>query len=296
VLPQLKRPETLTDRIEELAVHPENESFDVLEFADERVFECCSKPQRIKDGIRGRVWSFRDVTEQRRMQQEIEKTHKQLLLASRQAGMAEVATGVLHNVGNVLNSLNISTGVVIEGLTKSKGFEVTRLGELLTRNAADLAAFVTTDPSGRQLAPYVNRLAERLAKERRALLQECERIRANTEHIKDIVVMQQDYARASGLAERVKVTDLIEDALRLNAGALARHELEVVREYATPDREITVEKHKVLQVLVNLIRTRNTPVTTPDVATSGSRFASAAARTGCVSRWRITASASRPTI
>ncbi len=254
VLPLLKHPEKLAGKIEELAAHPEHESSDVLELKDERVFECCSKPQRIQDRICGRVWSLRDVSEQKRMQREVDKIHQQLLNASRQAGMAEVATGVLHNVGNVLNSVNISTSQVIEGLNKSRISKVSLLGELLAKNAGNLAAYVTTDASGSQLPGYVSRLAERLHQERDDLLKECELIRTNMEHIKEIVSMQQSYARAFGVVEKVKVTDLIEDALQLNAGALTRHDVEIVRDFQSPRCQITVEKHKVLQILVNLIR------------------------------------------
>jgi signal transduction histidine kinase len=254
IQPLLKRSDKLSDTMQPLASSPESESFDVLELTDDRVFECCSKPHRLQDRICGRVWSFRDVSEQKSMEREVERTHQQLLLASRQAGMAEVATGVLHNVGNVLNSVNISTTLLIEGLAQSKISNVGRLGELLTLNADNLGVFVTTDASGRQLPAYVNRLSERLNTERNLLLKESELIRKNIDHIKDIVAMQQNYAKAFGVVEKTKVTDLIEDALRLNAGALARHAVEVIRDYQAPDSEITVEKHKVLQILVNLIR------------------------------------------
>jgi C4-dicarboxylate-specific signal transduction histidine kinase len=254
LLPLLKQSEKFEAQTAALVADPDKESFDVMELKDERVFECYSKPQQIRDRICGRVWSIRDVSEQKRMQREIDKSQQQLLLASRQAGMAEVATGVLHNVGNVLNSVNISTTLMIDGLGKSKISNVARLGEVLTKKSGDLAAFVTTDASGRELPAYVNRLAERLNQERNTLLKECELVRTNIDHIKDIVAMQQNYAKALGVVETVKVTDLIDAALRLNDGALMRHQVEVVREYRALDCEITVEKHKVLQILVNLIR------------------------------------------
>ena len=254
MLPFLKHPEKFADKINELAAQPGHESFDVLELADEKVFECCSKPQQIQGRICGRVWSFRDVSDQKRMQREVEKTHQQLLLASRQAGMAEVATGVLHNVGNVLNSVNISTTLVIEGLAKSKVSRVGQLGELLAQNAGNLAAYVTTDATGSQLPGYVVRLAGHLDQERKTLIKECELIRTNMDHIKDIVAMQQNYAKAFGVVEKLKLVDLIEDALRLNTGALLRHDVQVIRDYQSPDCQITIEKHKLLQILVNLIR------------------------------------------
>jgi signal transduction histidine kinase len=74
------------------------------------------------------------------------------------------------------------------------------------------------------------------------------------DHVKDIVAMQQTYAKVSGLTETIKVTDLVEDAVRMNASALIRHDVQFFREYDEHLPEIIVEKHKVLQILVNLIR------------------------------------------
>ena len=253
LLSRLKRPEKFAAKMEELDAHPELDSFDVLEFHDERVFECYSKPQRIQDGISGRVWSCRDISEQKRMQLEVETTHSQLLLASRQAGMAEVATGVLHNVGNVLNSVNISTELVAHALLKSRVSSVAQLGGLLAQNADDLATFFATDDRGRKLPGYVNQLSEHLDQERNSQIEECRSIRANIDHIKAIVAMQQDYASTCSVVENVKVKDLIEDALRLKAGALTRHEVGVVCECESPNCELSVDRHKVLQILVNLI-------------------------------------------
>jgi C4-dicarboxylate-specific signal transduction histidine kinase len=65
--------------------------------------------------------------------------------------------------------------------------------------------------------------------------------------------MQQSYARRCGVLELVGVVDLVEDSLRMNTGALTRHQVKLHRDFrARPD--ITVDKHKVLQILVNLIR------------------------------------------
>jgi signal transduction histidine kinase len=65
--------------------------------------------------------------------------------------------------------------------------------------------------------------------------------------------MQQTYARKSGIMETVSVPDLIEDALRINAGSLARHDIDLVRDY-TARPVVTTDKHKVMQILINLIR------------------------------------------
>ena len=185
---------------------------------------------------------------------ELENVHKQLLDTSRQAGMAEVATGVLHNVGNVLNSVNVSTTLVSENLKRSKTGNLARVAAMFREHAAELGAFLSADPNGKQLPAYLGQLAEHLSGEQSALLKELDLLKKNIEHIKEIVAMQQSYAKVSGVTEVVKVTDLVEDSLRMNAGALTRHGVQVIRQFDAHLPEITVEKHKVLQILVNLIR------------------------------------------
>lgn len=195
----------------------------------------------------------KDITPIKEAEAQLEKAHRQLLETSRLAGMAEVATSVLHNVGNVLNSVNVSATLVLDLVKKSRISNLGRLAALINQQP-DLAAFFTTDPRGRQLPGYLAKLAEHLAKEQADLVAEVELTRKNIEHIKDIVTMQQNYAKVSGVVEKVKVTDMVEDALRMNAGALARHQVEVVRDYPAETVECNVERQKVLQILVNLIR------------------------------------------
>lgn len=196
---------------------------------------------------------FRDISERKLAEAELEQTHRQLLETSRQAGMAEVATGVLHNVGNVLNSVNVSTTLVTEQLKKSKVTNLAKAVALMNENAADLGEFMTRDPRGKQLPGYFTQLSDHLIDEQTSLLTETEQLRKNIEHIKDIVAMQQSYAKVSGVTETLKISDLVEDALRMNAGALVRHDVQVVREI-TEMPPVTIDKHKVLQVLINLIR------------------------------------------
>jgi len=210
---------------------------------------------RTADGaIAGFVSTLMDITGRKEADAKLEIAHRKIVETSHQAGMAEVATNVLHNVGNVLNSVNVSATVIGDRLKASKITSVAQVADLFRKQGDGLAAFLTTDPKGKQLPDYINRLAEHLAREQAQLIAETDSVRKNIEHIKDIVAMQQNYAKISGVVEKVKVADLVEDALRMNAGALTRHDVELVRDYAPHVSDITVEKHKILQVLVNLIR------------------------------------------
>ena len=115
------------------------------------------------------------------------------------------------------------------------------------------ASYLTVDPTGRKLPGFIGLLAEQLDAEHATILSELGQLGKNVEHIKDIVATQQNYASTAGMSQTVAIVDLVEDCLRMNAGALTRHEVRLVREYEA-EPVIQVDKHKVMQILVNLIR------------------------------------------
>jgi PAS domain S-box-containing protein len=199
------------------------------------------------------VAAIEDITERRRAQAELENLQRQLVDASREAGMAEIATSVLHNVGNVLNSINVSTGLVVASVKKSRAPSLARVVILLQEHAQDLGAFITQDSRGKHVPAHLAQLAEHLQAEQEANVRELELLRRNVDHVKEIVALQQNYASFGGVKEMNNVVDLVEDSLRINEGALSRHEVEVVREFGSVPT-LNVEKHKILQILVNLLR------------------------------------------
>jgi PAS domain S-box-containing protein len=210
-------------------------------------------PWRDKAGnIIGTFGISKDITALKQAEERLEQTHHQLVQASRQAGMAEVATGVLHNVGNVLNSVNVSANLVADRLRQAPGPALAKLVELLRQHHGDLARFLTEDPRGQSIPDFLEQLAACLADDQQVLLGEIQSLNKNVQHINEIVAMQQNYARIVGLIEQVNLTELIEDALRLNTGAYMRHQVEVAREFSDLP-PIQVERHRVLQILVNLL-------------------------------------------
>lgn len=210
--------------------------------------------ETLEERVRERTRELREqVAAKERAHADLAEAQQRLMEISRQAGMAEVATGVLHNVGNVLNSVNVSTTLVYDRLRQSKLASLVKAGQLLREHAADMGDYLTRDPRGQRLPSFLANLADHLEKEQQATLGEMELLAKNVEHIKEIVAMQLSYAKVSGILETLPVVGVVEDALQMNAAALRRHNVEVVREF----REVplvTFDKHKVLQILVNLIR------------------------------------------
>jgi PAS domain S-box-containing protein len=202
----------------------------------------------------GYVVTVEDITDRKSVEVELNSINQQLIETSRQAGMAEVATGVLHNVGNVLNSVNVSASLISDRLSRSKVQTLSRILETVSKDGGDWPTFLQNDPRGPGLPTLLEQMARHLAGERDSLLEEAESLKKNLEHIKDIVAMQQSYARVAGVTEQLKVTDLILDVLRMNGSALERHGISVVQQLAAAIPEIITDKHKVLQILVNLVR------------------------------------------
>jgi len=205
------------------------------------------------EGNRRAVVAHVNISEWRQAQDELGRVHRQLLDASREAGMAEVATSVLHNVGNVLNSVNVSATLLSDRLRKNSTASFSRVSALIRAQSADLPGFFARDPRAGQLTSYLEQFGQHLKAEQQAMLAELENLRANIEHIRDIVTMQQGFARLSGIAESVDPAALIADAQRMNQDSLDRHGVSVERIVENVPR-IEVDKHKVLQVLVNFLR------------------------------------------
>jgi signal transduction histidine kinase len=215
--------------------------------------EYTATPLRDDHGqITGTVVVFTDITERKRAEADLERTNRQLRDVSRQAGMAEVATGVLHNVGNVLNSVNVSSSLIAGTVRKLRIAGLAKIAALLIENEKDLGAFVTADPRGKLVPGFLSQLAAHLAAEQETVLKEVDHLQKNIEHIKEIVNTQQAYASSKGFIEHLDLAALLEAALRMNAASLNAHDIAVVREFQSVG-PVPVDKHKVLQILVNLI-------------------------------------------
>ncbi|HZI05144.1 MAG TPA: PAS domain S-box protein, partial [Archangium sp.] len=203
-------------------------------------------------GVGGVTVFGRDITARKEAEARLSELHRSLLDVSRQAGMAEIATGVLHNVGNTLNSVNVSAGLVAERLRNLRVGNLAKATELLCEHAGDAGTFLSTDPRGQQLPGYLKALSEQFAQDRDGLLTEVRTLSECVEHIKAIVSMQQEHARSGGVLELVPVPQLIDDALRLHAVSFERLGITIVREYADVPL-LMVDRHKLLQILINLL-------------------------------------------
>jgi len=183
---------------------------------------------------------------------ELEQTQAQLVAAARRAGKAEIANNVLHNVGNVLNSVNVSTSLVRRTVANSRFEGLTRLVALMNEHKDDLPAFIGGDTRGRAVLPYLSDLAAALRDERDSTLADLDRVALSVDHITNVVAAQQSHAGPSSVLETARPEELIEEAQHLGADTIARSNLTVLRRYEDVP-PMPLDRPRMLQILVNLI-------------------------------------------
>ncbi len=193
-----------------------------------------------------------EMNERKKAQAEREDLHQQLVQASRQAGMADVASSVLHNVGNVLTSINVSTDILLKTLKKPMVGDVCRIASMFHEHQDNLEAFLTQDAKGKQIPSYLGMVAESLSGSHQTIQGELDSLVKKVDHIKRVIMSQQDIAHAGEVREATAVEDLMEQALLMGIPEPGEYGIRVVREYA-PVPTIMTDRHHVLQILVNVI-------------------------------------------
>lgn len=184
---------------------------------------------------------------------ELAEAQQRLMDLSRQSGMAEIASSVLHNVGNVLNSVNVSATLAAVKMKESRVGKLAALNEMLHANVGALDAFLRDDPKGQRVLPYLGNLCKHFAQERESVLMELEQLTSHVGHIKQIVSTQQSYARVSGVTESFDLQELAEDAIRIVEAGNTRRHINLHRDFEqTP--MLHSDKHQILQILLNLLR------------------------------------------
>ncbi len=193
-----------------------------------------------------------NITERKQVEEELEKTHQKLVISSRQAGMAEVATGILHNVGNALNSVNVSTTLITEKLSNSKIQNLKKVTDLIEDHIEDVEAFLTKDPQGKHIPVYLTKLSKLLIDEQAVIAEKLRAMAVNVNHIKEIINMQKPYSKVSSVEVAASLDQVVENAIEINQAGLKQHGIKVIRKFAE-FRKVNIDKYRITQILVNLI-------------------------------------------
>lgn len=172
--------------------------------------------------------------------------------SSRKAGMSDVASGVLHNVGNVLNSVNVAADLLTENVRKSKVGGLSRATAMIREHRDTLSDFLTQDSRGKQLPTYLDHLAELLNKEQNAILSDLAKLRTSLDHINQIVQAQHAFATPVGHEEPASIADTLETSRNMLEAGLTRHAISVDFQVETMPT-VLLDRQKLLQILANLI-------------------------------------------
>ncbi len=194
----------------------------------------------------------RDITERKRAEATLKAAQEKLLETAREVGMAEVATGVLHNVGNVLNSVSVTAESIQKRVRNSKISYLCDVVKLFEEHADKLGDFITNEERGQKIPIFLTNLSKELIDEQERCLESLEALTKHVQHVGDIIQLQQSHSKTKGLIEPTSIAELIEDTIQINAEALTRNNVQVKKEIENLPT-LLLDRYKVLQILTNLI-------------------------------------------
>lgn len=171
----------------------------------------------------------------------------------REAGMAMIATGILHNLGNVLTGVTVSSAIIQDKLRQSRMSKLHQVVLLLQDHADDLPAFLTRDSRGRVLPAFLAQLSKELQAEQIVLLKEVELLKDAAEHAAGVIASQQSIANPNReIRELISASALMETAIKLGRATFEIPGIKVERDY-TYTADVAVDRNKAVQILMNLL-------------------------------------------
>lgn len=183
------------------------------------------------------------------------------LINARQAGMTEVATSVLHNVGNILNSVNVSVTMISEHINASRLEGLIKLNDLFEQHKQQLSQFLTEDERGKNIPDYIKLLSRCWREDQTHIKNEIDTLTKNIEHIKNIISMQQELGKATGMEQQVSLQEIIDEALTITGLTQNKYHIEIVCHSEAND-QLYLDKIKLIQILVNILQNAKDAVLT----------------------------------
>lgn len=214
--------------------------------------ETTMSPIRAGTSIAGVTVFSGDITARKRAEAEMRRLHQELVWVSREAGMATVASEVLHNAGNVLNSASVSVAMLRRHLRSLRTGHLAKAVGWLEEHDGHIDAFLRDDPKGRKMLPLLRALAAHFEQHRDQIGSEVASLQQGIDHLERIIHAQQTHARSIGIRETVSVRELIDAALELQASPWAQRGISLERELAELPA-LQLDKHKAIEILVHLI-------------------------------------------
>lgn len=216
------------------SIHQQNEQLE--QEVESRTSELHEKNNHLKEALK-----------------KLKETRAQLVEKAHKAGMADIATGILHNVGNILNSVNASVAMIQETTQKSKLGNLYEANNLLKKNMDQIEEFILETPKGKKLLSYYLKLEEPLRKEQKEILDQSRRLNKKIDLIREVITAQQNYAGSTMEADQMSLKEMIDDALSLQSATIERHKLTIKKEL-NPVDPIIAHRTQLIHILVNIFK------------------------------------------
>jgi signal transduction histidine kinase/DNA-binding LacI/PurR family transcriptional regulator len=182
---------------------------------------------------------------------ELISTQQELVAKAHKTGMADIATGTLHNIGNVLNSINTSIFMMKDIIQDSPLDDFQRANELLENHMKDLANFITNDPRGKKLLQFYLKLETPFNDLQSLIYNHLNRLMDRINLVNEIIIAQQNYAGARPISEELDLAEVIDDALKIQLASLEKYAIKIVKNYRSFPKTV-VQRTKLLYILMNL--------------------------------------------
>lgn len=203
--------------------------------------------------VLGFILRSNDITAQKNMSQQLRKTKVDLVETLHQAGEADVAAGVLHEVSHLLKSVDASTGLLLDELSSPHVALLARTVELCEEQGANLPDFLSRDPKGQKVMALLGRVTDELIAEQKRLVTEVERLEEEMTTVRSTLVAQQALASTIKHVEEALPSELVERALAVFRRDLVQKRVDTVVEIVDDSRILT-DRQATQQILINLIR------------------------------------------
>lgn len=171
---------------------------------------------------------------------------------AREAGMRQMATSVIHNIGNVLNTINISITEINEYVSDPKLENLPKVAELITKSKNNISSFIADDPIGRKVPDYIIALAEWWKGEQSKCIATLDNLRRNIEHVKNIMNTQQSTSTAKNSNESISLNSVFDELLLMKKNAQSCFDIDFIKKCEIQS-DIITDKNKLLQIIINLL-------------------------------------------
>ena len=185
--------------------------------------------------------------------EKLDAGYRRLMDQAHKKGMADISTGILHNIGNILNNVNIATYSLARLLDDNAINDLIMANTLLNSRFDDLDEFIRSDPKGKTLMQFYVSLTDVFENFRNKLLENVERLSNRIDLIDEIITAQQSYTTVKSNLTALDIIAVVEDVLKMHQTTLEKHGIRVIRNHGRIMRALA-NRTKLFHVITNIVK------------------------------------------